>query len=181
MDPAARQRLLDVLAEMRAAYVARVSRWPGANGQAEDVVQDAFLRAAASASALRDEARGEEWFFHVLRSAYVDHRRRSDVRRRLRTAVAIETMIARQLAPAPPELGCMCLRRGLSALRPEYRRALEVVVLDERSLSDLAEAAGITLNNAGVRVHRARAALARVARACCRGCRVSPDGCSCGL
>lgn len=164
---------------MRSAYVARVKRWPGVVGNEEDVVQDAFRRAAASAATIRDASLGEQWFFRVLRSTYVDYRRRANTRRRMMVEVANEIVVARQAVPEPPELSCACLRGGISALRPEYRRALQVVELDGRTAAELAASAGITTNNAGVRVHRARAALARVTRECCRGCRRNPDGCSC--
>jgi DNA-directed RNA polymerase specialized sigma24 family protein len=180
MDATDRHALLAALAAMRSAYVARVRRWPGVGGYEEDVVQDAFRRAAASEAAISDAAIGEQWFFRVLRSAYVDHRRRADTRRRMLVEVANEIVVARQAVPEPPELSCPCLHRGISALRSEYRKALEVVELGGRTLVELAAAAGITPNNAGVRVHRARAALARLTRDCCRGCRTSSDGCSCG-
>lgn len=166
---------------MRAGYVASVRRWRGAVGDEEDVVQDAFVRAAASAWAVRDVSHGGEWFFRVLRTAYLDHRRRGDARRRMLAEVAREAVVARQTLPDPPELRCACLRRGLLSLRRDYRTALEIVELEGRTLAELARAAGITANNAGVRVHRARAALARLARTCRHGCRTSRDACSCAL
>ncbi len=181
MSASIRQGLLDELAAQRGDYLLRVRRWPGAAVDAEDVIQEAFLRAMAAAERLRDEAHANEWFFRVLRSAYVDQRRRIEARRRLLAEMTAEVRVARQLAPDPPELRCACLRRALVSLPPPYRNALEVVELDGRPLGELASAAGITPNNAGVRIHRARAALARVTRACCHGCRSSRDGCTCGV
>lgn len=172
---------LEDLAAQRDGYVARVRRWRGAAGDEEDVVHDAFMRAAAGASAVRDVAHGEEWFFRVLRTAYLDHRRRGDARTRMLAEVAAEAALAGPIAPDSPELRCACLRRGLLAIRRDYRTALEIVALEEGTLADLATVAGITPNNAGVRVHRARAALARVTRACCQGCRSRRDGCACGV
>lgn len=174
-----RTALLRELAENRAAYIERVRWWRGVIGYEEDVVQDAFARAAATTAPLPDESRREEWFFRVLRSAYVDHLRRSDVHQRTLFRVAHEALVAAQLVPEAPELACSCLHRGLSALRPEYRHALEAVELGGRSLQDFAASVGITTNNAAVRTHRARIALARLTRACCRGCRTSSDGCAC--
>lgn len=110
---------------MRDGYVTRVRRWRGAAGDEEDVVHDAFVRAAAGASALRDVAHREEWFFRVLRTAYLDHRRRGDARRRMLGEVAVEAALAGPIAPDPPELRRACLRRGLLAIRREYRTALE--------------------------------------------------------
>src|SRR5688500_13863150 len=129
MDPTKRSALLADLATKRATYVERVGAWRDAAGEGEDIVQDAFARAAASARALRNEARGEEWFFRALQSAYVDRRRRSDARRRMLAEVTNELIVARQATAEPPELSCACLHRGLSALRPEYRKALEAVEL----------------------------------------------------
>lgn len=165
---------------MREAYVERVRRWPDEDGEEEeDVVQDAFARATANAGGLRDGAYREEWFYRVLRSAYVDHRRRTAARRRMLVGLAREVVVARQAVPDPPELSCACVGRAMSALRADYRSALEAFELGGCTLAELAASAGITPNNAGVRVHRARVALARLTRECCRGCRTSLDGCCC--
>ena len=62
---------------------------------------------------------------------------------------------------------CQCVSALLGTLKPEYRDALQVVDLEDRKLSDLAERSGITAENAAVRIHRARKALRRqVERAC---------------
>lgn len=169
MNTAYASVLLADLAAMRDAYIERIRRWPGIAGQEEDVVQDAFARAAANAHGLRNETHGDQWFFRVLQSAYVDCRRRTEARRKMRRKIADEVRVTREAIPEAPELSCACLHRGLAALRPEYRQALEVVELDGRSLAELAATAGITPNNAGVRVHRARIVLARLTRECCRG------------
>lgn len=178
MNTAHASGLLAELAAMRDAYIERVRRWPGVAGHEEDVVQDAFARAVASAHALRDKTHRDQWFFRVLQSAYVDHRRRTDARTRmlLEIADAVRSTGEVTLETAIPEaraLSCACLHEGLAALRPDYRKALEVVELDGRSLAELGAIAGITPNNAGVRVHRARVALARLTRDCCQRRRTS--------
>ncbi len=183
MDAAHQQQFLADLVVMRASYVARVRRWPGARDVAEDLVQEAFTRAVFAVGGIRDDASKDEWFFRVLRSAYVDYRRRRDVRRRLRAAASADALVERQVTPDQMEpestkANCACLRRGLASLRPEYRRALEVVVLGERSHGELAEIARISRTNAGVRVHRARGALRRLLRACRTGC-CGDDACCC--
>ena len=64
---------------------------------------------------------------------------------------------------------------------PEYAEALHGVEVDGLSLKDFAAAAGITPNNAAVRVHRAREALRRRLVATCATCaaRGCVD-CTCG-
>ena len=47
----------------------------------------------------------------------------------------------------------------LDTLKPEYATALREVEMHERSVGDYARDAGITANNAAVRLHRARTAM----------------------
>jgi RNA polymerase sigma-70 factor, ECF subfamily len=71
---------------------------------------------------------------------------------------------------------CACVAGLAGTLKPEYAQALRRVDLEGASLALLAEEAGITPNNAKVRLHRARQALARrleqsCGTSCCRrGC-----------
>ena len=57
------------------------------------------------------------------------------------------------------EEACRCVAGLLGTLKPEYAAALREVEMDEGSLADYARTAGITLNNAAVRLHRARTAM----------------------
>jgi RNA polymerase sigma-70 factor (ECF subfamily) len=74
----------------------------------------------------------------------------------------------------------------LSALKPEYARALRRVDLDGTRVRESATEEHITPNNASVRLHRARAALRReVERACgtcathrCLDCSCQKESCS---
>jgi RNA polymerase sigma-70 factor (ECF subfamily) len=60
--------------------------------------------------------------------------------------------------------------RLLETLRPEYADAVRRVDLDEISVQELAREAGITANNAAVRLHRARLALKRQLEKSCGTC-----------
>jgi RNA polymerase sigma-70 factor (ECF subfamily) len=55
-------------------------------------------------------------------------------------------------------------------LKPEYREALRSVEIDGSSVKDYALRAGISSNNAAVRVFRAREALRRQVIASCNTC-----------
>jgi RNA polymerase sigma-70 factor (ECF subfamily) len=55
-------------------------------------------------------------------------------------------------------------------MKPQYRQALTRIDLEEGSLADLGEEAGITAKNAAVRVHRARKALRSQAALACGAC-----------
>lgn len=76
---------------------------------------------------------------------------------------------------------CRCVEPLVDTLKPEYATALRRVELEGAAVKDFAQEAGITPNNAAVRVFRARQALRRQVRESCGTC--AEHGCldcSCG-
>jgi len=135
---------------------------------AEDILQSAFVKGLQRGSELRDDEGAVAWFYRVLRNAVIDH-----YRHRASTERAKEAWGQEFVAQVTPELKdeiCQCVSGLLETLKPEYRDALRIVDLDEGSLNDLAEQAGITSGNAAVRVHRAREALRKQVRVVCGSC-----------
>ena len=63
----------------------------------------------------------------------------------------------------------------LPTLKVEYAELLRRVELEGEPVKDVANAVGITPNNAGVRLQRARKALLREVQRSCRTC--APHGC----
>lgn len=142
---------------------------------AEDIVQDALLRAVQSADTLRDEDRVIPWFYRILRNAIIDAYRRRDVRRR-RTVPLDETFDL----PEEPDEGdakrlCECFLPLIPTLKPEYAEVLEAVDLRQEPAERVSERLGITANNLKVRRHRARQALRERLEETCRVC--SSHGC----
>lgn len=137
---------------------------------AEDVLQDAFVKSLEKSDELRDEGTSVAWFYRMLRNAVIDQYRRAGTRSR-----ALEAL-ARELADAvepPPELRdeiCGCITRLAETLKPEYADALRRVELDGVAVQDYAGEAGITPNNAAVRVFRAREALRKQVTKSCGTC-----------
>ena len=77
---------------------------------------------------------------------------------------------------------CHCFEALLPALRPEYSEILRRVDLEGSRPADFAREAGLTANNAMVRLHRARKALRADLQRSCRTC--ADHGCldcSCGV
>jgi DNA-directed RNA polymerase specialized sigma24 family protein len=64
---------------------------------------------------------------------------------------------------------CACLHGILNGLKPEYSEALRAVDLGEQRLQDFAQQHKLSASNAGVRIHRARAALRKQLLRTCRG------------
>lgn len=163
--------LLQELADKRGEFLAFVERRVGDRAIAEDILQDAFAKSAERLSDLRTPAAASAWFYRVLRNATVENHRRRD--RRERALGLVEAQAA--LAPREPgfdtvDVGCRCVGELVDTLKPEYAQALARVEIDGIPVKDFAAEQGISANNAAVRVHRARKALARELVECCGSC-----------
>ena len=136
---------------------------------AEDILQDALLRAVKAAPELRDESRLVPWFYRILRHAIVDaYRRRGVERGRVETLDPNHDV---EDVPAEDERElCECFRALIPTLKPEYAELLELVELGDEQPQDAARRLGITRNNLKVRRHRARQALRRSLEETCRAC-----------
>ncbi len=138
---------------------------------AEEILQNAFVKTLEKGSELRDGESAVAWFYRLLRNSLIDHYRHRDVERR---GLSKEARESAPLAEALDDLAkatiCGCLRLILPDLKPEYAQALNVVDLDERSITEYAAEAGITVNNANVRLHRARVALKSRLEVSCGTC-----------
>ncbi|GMU41145.1 MAG: hypothetical protein AMXMBFR23_20110 [Chloroflexota bacterium] len=159
----------EALSAARGQYLAFVRRRIADPDLAEDILQDALLRALRSAPDIEDGERLAAWFYRVLRNAIVDTYRRQDVHAR-RTERLGENHDVPDLSEADERTLCECFRDLLPALRPEYAAVLSAVDLDERSPQEVAGELGLTVNNLNVRRHRARRALRESLEATCRIC-----------
>lgn len=158
------------LVEGHARFLAFVQRRVGSRAIAEDILQEAFARALARGESLRSDESAVAWFYRLLRNALVDHHRRNQAASRALEAAATE---AQTHASADDELKdavCQCVGDLVGTLKPEYADAIRRVDLQEGSVGAYAQAAGITANNAGVRLHRAREALMRSLVRSCGSC-----------
>ena len=155
----------EALSAGRSRYLAFVRRRISDPDLAEDILQEALLRAFRAAPDIDDGERLTAWFYRVLRNAIVDAYRRRDVQNR-----RSERLHDRHGLPDLSRTLCECFRALLPALRPEYAAVLSAVDLDERPPHEVAEEFGLTTNNLNVRRHRARRALRESLEATCRIC-----------
>ena len=145
-------------------FLAFVEKRVGNRATAEEIPQDAFVRSMDKLDTVRETAIG--WFYRVLRNAIIDHYRRSAAAERRHEQYARE-----ELGEVEDEelhrVVCKCVAQLAETLKPEYAVALRRVEVDGVSVKDYADEAGISSNNAGVRIFRAREALRKqVARSC---------------
>jgi len=120
---------------------------------AEDVVQEAMLRAWKSLDALRDEVAAKQWLLTIVRRENA----RYFERRRLET-VDIDNLTASQaalLAEAPNE-ELNDLRESIFELEDDYREPLVLQVLMGYSTTEIGELMGLKQGAVLTRLHRAR-------------------------
>ena len=120
---------------------------------AEDVVQEALLRAWKSLDALRDDGAAKQWLLTIVRRENARHFER----RRLET-VDIDNLSASQaalLAESPNE-ELADLREAIFGLEDDYREPLVLQVLMGYSTSEIAETMGLKQGAVLTRLHRAR-------------------------
>ncbi len=132
----------------------RYAAWLCRDGAiAEDVVQEAMLRAWKSLDALRDDAAAKQWLLTIVRRENARHFER----RRLET-VDIDNLSASQaalLAESPDE-ELNDLRTAIYELDDDYREPLVLQVLMGYSTREIAETMGLKQGAVLTRLHRAR-------------------------
>jgi RNA polymerase sigma factor (sigma-70 family) len=158
---------LGLILDNHVRFLAFLERRVGSRDDAEDILQEAFVRSLDRTPSLRDSESATTWFYRVLRNAITDHFRRQDSRGRALDRFATETEVAESPDNGLEAVVCACVLSLVETLKPEYGAAIRRVDLDGASVRMYAEEAGITPSNAGVRLHRAREALRRqLARSC---------------
>jgi len=120
---------------------------------AEDVVQEALLRAWKSLDALRDDAAAKPWLLTIVRRENA----RYFERRRLET-VDIDNLTASQAAllAEEPNEELNDLREAIYELEDDYREPLVLQVLMGYSTNEIAELMGLKQGAVLTRLHRAR-------------------------
>ena len=130
---------------------------------AEDAVQETFVKLARNAASFRGEAQLSTWLYRVARNVCTD-RIRYEARR---PATPVE-----DVSDAAPEatvedhavgrVAALTLERGLRALDERSRMLLLLVAVDGLSYAEAAEVAGLPIGTVKSRVSRARLQLGRL-------------------
>jgi RNA polymerase sigma-70 factor (ECF subfamily) len=149
-------RVVAVLHQDMYRYAAWLSRDPGI---AEDVAQEALLRAWKSLDALRDDAAAKQWLLTIVRRENA----RYFERKRLET-VDIDNLTPAQSAmlAETDDSQLEDIRAAIYRLDDDYREPLVLQVLMGHSTREIAELMGIKPGAVLTRLHRARIKLKNV-------------------
>ena len=161
---------INTILNHRKIFLGFVERRIADRAVAEDILQAAYMRALEHEGDLRRNESVVGWFYRVLRNAVIDYyRRRGTEEKALESwSRELESAVA-----APPEIQneiCACIGRVLDSIRPDYADLIRAVDLGEQPLQHFARDKSISATNAGVRAHRARAALRKQLVATCGSC-----------
>ncbi len=156
------------LAEMHNRFLQFLRGKVADTATAEDILQTAYLKAIQHEPELRQDESSVAWFYRILRNALIDHYRQNATRSRAADQYKSEWNESYELELQ--DQACTCIREILPAIKPEYRSAIEHVDLAGESIESLAVAQHTTSNNAYVRLHRARKAVAKKLTEVCGTC-----------
>jgi len=145
--------------------------------RAEDIAQDALLKAIEKLATLRDPATFRSWLLSIARNLCRDHWKLSQRRQELlaERVERAEFRVVGDTAAAPDPIPGMAtppgvdgenagpdLQMALARLPEKFRLPLLLYYFDGLSSARVGEALGISATGAGARLCRARRALRRI-------------------
>ena len=159
-DEVARQRRFDQLVSPLQDDLLRFAFWlAGDWALAQDVVQEAMLRAWRSLDRLKDEKAAKSWVLTIVRR---EHARVYERKRHETISLDDMSMGDHARVAASEDTDLIDLRQGIGRLDPEYREPLVMQVLMGLSTEEIAQIMEIRRGAVLTRLHRARKKLAKV-------------------
>lgn len=147
------QRFERFVAQHQARAVRMAYRLVGSNqAAAEDVAQEAFLKAHRGLSTFREDAELSTWFYRILVRQASNHRRKMGVRRRVQSFLGFEDRVdAKQTDPILRDAIAVALEK----LTEQQRTVFVLVHLEDLSVRVAAETMGCAEGTAKSHLHRA--------------------------
>ncbi len=127
---------------------------------AEDVLQEAYLKVISGRASFDGRSAFRTWLFGVIRFTALEGSRRARTRRAWRDRLAAETA-AEERVEEPPELAdtderAHALRRGLETLPGRQREIVHLVFYEEMTIREASEVMGVSIGSARVHYDRAK-------------------------
>jgi RNA polymerase sigma factor (sigma-70 family) len=161
------------LREGHREFLRFVSRRTNSLDDAQDILQEFYLKAIRSARTIKGAGALKGWLAQVLRRTLTDHYRRAGVRKAALQRLSDETEEGHHPVLIDDEAEravCSCLYRILPTMPAEYSQLIWQVDLLGQPRSKVAKSLGISPNNLGVRLYRARRVLREALERFCTTC-----------
>lgn len=160
-----------LLLENKRRFLAFLQKRTSSPQLAEEILQDAFLKAIEKGSQLRNDEGAVAWFYRLLRNALIDNYRKQGTTQKALETKTVEDALQRDGRDAELENAiCQCIATLLPTLKDEYASVLKKVDLEEKKIAEVAKEAGLTPNTTSVRLRRARLALKKQLERSCGAC-----------
>jgi len=148
-----------------------VARMVRDQGVAEELAQDAFVKAFGALRSFDPSYKFSNWILRIAHNVAIDHLRKArppivwiddeasgrdmaDVLADAREPSAFDRAVRQDFRDD--------LERALATLRPEFSRLIVMRYLEDMSYEDISEVVGLPLGTVKSHLHRARAALGRL-------------------
>jgi RNA polymerase sigma-70 factor (ECF subfamily) len=151
------------------AYHARLQAFirgrVGDAADADDILQDVFVRIHARIDTLQDTGKLQSWIYQIARNAVIDHYRTRKTAEQLPASLTS--------AEADPDDGPLedlngCVLAMVRQLPDHYREAVTLSEIEGLSQKEVAARQGVSLSGAKTRVQRGRARMKEMLLDCCR-------------
>ncbi|MBZ0121140.1 MAG: sigma-70 family RNA polymerase sigma factor [Sandaracinaceae bacterium] len=145
----------------RSELLGAALRMTGSRAEAEDLLQDAVLRAWVFWERFQPGTNGRAWMHRILVNTFINGYRRRRREREILGNIHRDCLLDRERTPArvPGEGVSDEVRAALEALAPEFRQVILLVDVHDRSYRDAADAIGCPIGTVMSRLHRARRAM----------------------
>ena len=134
------------------------------DGEAEDILQEVFIRVHRNLCCQSEWNKPEGWFYQIARNLIIDHYRRRRELVEIPESLPAELDLSEEDAETVLALS---LKEMIEELPEPYRQALLLTEYQGMSQKQLAESQGISLSGAKSRVQRARDKLRDMLLRCC--------------
>lgn len=168
--PLIEEAVIASLREGHREFLRFVSRRTQSIEDAEDVLQDFYLKAIRSVRTIKEPRALKGWLAQVLRRTLADYYRRASVRKAAPQRLEVTEGSAMLIDDDADRAVCGCLYRVLPAMPAEYSQLIWQVDLLGQPRNKIAKRLGISPNNLGVRLYRARRALRTALLRFCTTC-----------
>ena len=169
VDPTEKVEMVDETAELWEEFGGTLKRFIARRirneHDAEDLLQEVFLRAHVAFYKVEDKGRARPWLYRIAANVVADHYRSK--------RVAIPPVVPHERAEDAADLENLngevlpCLVSAIGELPDGYRSALTLADLEGRTQKEVAEELGLSLSGTKSRIQRARSKLKAALLSCC--------------